>query len=222
MFSLNDDWKEILKDEFDKDYYKELIKFLEKEYKEYTIFPKVEDVFSAFNYTPFDNVKVVIIGQDPYHEVGQAHGLAFSVLDPTPVPKSLINIYKELKDDLDIPISKSGNLSSWAKQGVLLINSVLTVREGLANSHKNKGWEKFTDAVIDKINTQKTSVVFLLWGNDAKKKGIMIDKSKHYVLTAPHPSPLSAYHGFFGCKHFSKTNEILNNINKSEIDWNIK
>jgi len=190
MFSLNDDWKEILKDEFDKDYYKELIKFLEKEYKEYTIFPKVEDVFSAFNYTPFDNVKVVIIGQDPYHEVGQAHGLAFSVLDPTPVPKSLINIYKELKDDLDIPISKSGNLSSWAKQGVLLINSVLTVREGLANSHKNKGWEKFTDAVIDKINTQKTSVVFLLWGNDAKKKGIMIDKSKHYVLTAPHPSPL--------------------------------
>ncbi len=221
MFKLNNTWKEILKDEFDKDYFKNLIKFLDEEYKTYTVFPKKEDVFNAFNCTPFDNVKVVIIGQDPYHEEGQAHGLAFSVLDPTPVPKSLLNIYKELNNDLNIPISNSGNLSSWAKQGVLLINSVLTVKKGIANSHKNKGWEQFTDAVISKINSEKENVVFLLWGNDAKKKGFAIDETKHFVLKAPHPSPLSAYHGFFGCKHFSQTNEILQKTGSEQINWNI-
>lgn len=222
MFILKDEWKEILKEEFNKEYYKDLMNFLEKEYENYTIFPKKDDVFNAFNKTLFKDIKVVIIGQDPYHEEGQAHGLAFSVLDPTPTPKSLANIYKELHDDLGIKVSNSGNLSFWAEQGVLLINSVLTVRKGLANSHKNKGWEKFTDAVINKINLEKQNVVFLLWGNDAKKKGMIVDETKHFVLKSSHPSPLSAYQGFLGCKHFSKTNEYLRKNLIKEINWKIE
>ena len=215
MFKLTSDWKDILKDEFDKDYYKNLIKFLEYEYQNYNIYPKKEDVFNALNITSFKDIKVVIIGQDPYHEEGQAHGLAFSVLDPTPLPKSLINIYKEIESDIGKDInfkyekSLSGNLLPWANQGVLLINSVLTVREHMANSHKNKGWEIFTDEIIRQINDNKENIIFVLWGNDAKKKGESIDVNKHYILTAAHPSPLSASRGFFGCKHFSKINDIL-------------
>ena len=215
MFKLTTDWKDILKDEFDKDYYKNLMKFLEDEYQNYNIYPKKEDVFNALNTTSFKDVKVVIIGQDPYHEEGQAHGLAFSVLDPTPLPKSLINIYKEIESDIGKDInfkyekSLSGNLLPWANQGVLLINSVLTVREHMANSHKNKGWEIFTDEIIRQINDNKENIIFVLWGNDAKKKGESIDVNKHYILTAAHPSPLSASRGFFGCKHFSKINDIL-------------
>lgn len=215
MFKLTSDWKDILKDEFDKDYYKNLIKFLEYEYQNYNIYPKKEDVFNALNITSFKDIKVVIIGQDPYHEEGQAHGLAFSVLDPTPLPKSLINIYKEIESDIGKDInfkyekSLSGNLLPWAKQGVLLVNTVLTVREHFANSHKNKGWEIFTDEIIRQINDNKENIIFVLWGNDAKKKGENIDVNKHYVLTAAHPSPLSASRGFFGCKHFSKINDIL-------------
>ena len=215
MFKLTSDWKDILKDEFDKDYYKNLIKFLEYEYQNYNIYPKKEDVFNALNITSFKDIKVVIIGQDPYHEEGQAHGLAFSVLDPTPLPKSLINIYKEIESDIGKDInfkyekSLSGNLLPWANQGVLLINSVLTVREHMANSHKNKGWEIFTDEIIRQINDNKENIIFVLWGNDAKKKGESIDVNKHYILTAAHPSPLSASRGFFGCEHFSKINDIL-------------
>lgn len=227
MFKLTSDWKDILKDEFDKDYYKNLIKFLEYEYQNYNIYPKKEDVFNALNTTSFKDVKVVIIGQDPYHEEGQAHGLAFSVLDPTPLPKSLINIYKEIESDIGKDInfkyekSLSGNLLPWAKQGVLLINSVLTVREHMANSHKNKGWEKFTDAIIDKLNKEKEKVIFVLWGNDAKKKCANIDYNRHYVLTSAHPSPLSASRGFFGCKHFTKINKILKNNNQEVINFTI-
>ena len=226
MFELYNDWKDILNDEFTKPYYKRLMGFLEKEYQNYNIYPKKDDVFNALNTTSFKDVKVVIIGQDPYHEEGQAHGLAFSVLDPTPLPKSLINIYKELESDLgeeyNFKYEKglSGNLSSWAKQGVLLLNSVLTVIEHSAGSHRLVGWETFTDAIIKKINDEKENVVFVLWGNDAKKKCESIDLSKHYVLTAAHPSPLSASRGFFGSKPFSKINVILKDNNKEEIKWN--
>ena len=224
MFKLNNDWNEILTNEFKKPYYLDLMKYLEEEYKKYDIYPNMENVFYALNKTSFNDVKVVIIGQDPYHEENQAHGLAFSVLDPTPHPKSLINIYKEIKSDLNLKddIFKSGNLTSWAEQGVLLINSVLTVRKHNANSHKGKGWETFTDEIIKKINEKKENVIFVLWGNDAKKKCSFIDANKHFILTAAHPSPLSAYRGFFGCKHFSKINEILRSINKEEIIWEIK
>lgn len=227
MFILTNDWKDYLKEEFEKEYYKDLMKYLNEEYTKYNIYPKKEDVFNALNTTAFKDVKVVIIGQDPYHEEGQAHGLAFSVLDPTPLPKSLINIYKEIESDIGIDTnfkydkSLSGNLQAWAKQGVLLINSVLTVREHMANSHKNKGWEKFTDAIIDKLNKEKEKVIFVLWGNDAKKKCASIDSNRHYVLTSAHPSPLSASRGFFGCKHFSKINKILKNNNQEVINFTI-
>jgi uracil-DNA glycosylase len=219
--TIESSWKDILLDQFNSDYFIELKEFLIEEKKTYTIFPPGSKIFNAFNLTPFNQVKVVIIGQDPYHDIGQAHGLCFSVMDGIPFPKSLLNIFKELKEDVSFNIPKSGNLEKWATQGVLLLNSILTVRAHQAGSHQNKGWEMFTDHVIRKISEQKSGVIFLLWGNYAKAKKILIDTEKHYILEASHPSPLSAYNGFFGCKHFSKTNEILLKLGKNPIDWQI-
>ena len=214
-------WYEILKDEFSKPYYKALQEFLVDEYKHYTIYPEADNVFNALNLVPFEKVRVVIIGQDPYHEPRQAHGLSFSVQSGVDVPPSLQNIYKEINNDLGYPIPHSGDLTQWAKQGVLLLNSVLTVRARQANSHKGKGWEQFTSAIIEKLNARDKPIVFILWGNNAKTVGQTIDTSKHFILSAPHPSPLSAYSGFFGCKHFSKCNEFLKSIGENEIDWHI-
>ncbi|MBR4270622.1 MAG: uracil-DNA glycosylase [Clostridia bacterium] len=214
-------WYELLHDEFEKPYYKELQKFLIDEYSHYTIYPESQNVFNALNLVPYDKVRVVIIGQDPYHEPGQAHGLCFSVQAGIDIPPSLQNIYKEIHSDLGLPIPTSGDLTPWAKQGVLLLNSVLTVRKGAANSHKGKGWEQFTSAVIEKLNERTEPIVFLLWGNNAKSVANAVDKTKHFILTAPHPSPLSAYAGFFGCKHFSKCNEFLKSIHSPPIDWRI-
>jgi uracil-DNA glycosylase len=212
-------WKEVLHDEFTKDYFVELKKFLIEEKQNYTIYPKGSDMFNAFSYTPFDDVKVVIIGQDPYHGANQAHGLAFSVLDGVPFPPSLRNIFQELNSDIGCPTPKSGNLSSWAKQGVFLINTVLSVREGQAHSHAKKGWEIFTDSVIKKISEKKKNIVFILWGSPAIAKSKLIDISKHHIITSPHPSPLSSYRGFFGSKPFSKTNEFLGSCGIKKIEW---
>ena len=214
-------WYNLLKDEFDKPYFKELEKFLSEEYSHYTIYPEEKNIFAALNLVKYEDVKVVIIGQDPYHEPKQAHGLCFSVQDGVQLPPSLQNIYKELNADLKVPIAKTGDLTKWARQGVLLLNSVLTVRKGQANSHKNKGWEQFTGAIIDKLNAREKPVVFILWGNNAKGVAHNINMHRHFVLTAAHPSPLSAYNGFFGCKHFSKTNEILRATNQTPIDWDL-
>ena len=222
MIKINNDWDRILESQFESEYFKALDNFINEDSKEHNIFPKEENRFNFLKLTPYNEVKVVIMGQDPYHEVGQAHGLAFSVLENTKLPPSLVNIYKELKDDLGIEISKSGNLTSWAKQGVLLLNSVLTVREHFANSHKNKGWEEFTDYIIKVLNERSEPIIFVLWGNFAIKKSKLITNNHHYILTSAHPSPLSAYQGFFGCKHFSKINEILKVNNKSSIDWRIE
>ncbi|MFI5141269.1 MAG: uracil-DNA glycosylase [Bacteroidia bacterium] len=213
-------WLHVLKDEFSKDYFLKLKAFLVEEKSKYHLFPTGKQIFEAFNLTPFNEVKVVILGQDPYHGLGQAHGLSFSVPDGVKAPPSLINIYKELKEDVGIEIPKTGNLTPWAKQGVLLLNATLTVRESQAGSHQNKGWEMFTDAVIKKLSDEKTGLVFLLWGNYAKQKGALINTAKHHVLTAPHPSPL-ARGGFFGCKHFSKTNEILQKQGQKPINWQL-
>jgi len=185
------------------------------------IYPKSADIFNAFKYTPFENVKVVILGQDPYHGFKQAHGLCFSVQEGTPPPPSLKNIFQEINKDLNLPIPKHGNLENWAQQGVLLLNTVLTVEAGKPQSHANKGWEIFTDKVINILNEEKTGLIFLLWGAPAQRKGQLIDKTRHHVLMAPHPSPLSAHRGFMGCKHFSKVNELLRTMNKSEIDWSL-
>ena len=209
MVKLNNQWDELLCEEFKKEYYLKLREFLKIEYANYRIFPSMYDIFNALKYTDYKDVKVVILGQDPYHEIGQAHGLCFSVLDYVPLPASLKNIFKELTTDLNIPYPKTGNLTKWAKQGVLLLNTVLTVREHYANSHKNKGWEIFTNQVIELLNQRDESIIFVLWGNDAKQKKSLITNPKHFILTASHPSPLSAFNGFFGCKHFSKINEIL-------------
>lgn len=214
-------WLHALNKEFDKPYFKKLKTFLKEEKKEHTIYPKDSDIFNAFNYTPFDKVKVVIIGQDPYHGEGQAHGLSFSVPENTKTPPSLKNIYKELEQDVGVSIPNHGNLTKWAEQGVLMLNATLTVRKKTPGSHQKKGWEKFTDACIDKISTEKEGVVFLLWGNYAKEKGRIINNSKHHVLSAAHPSPFSAHNGFFGCKHFSKTNELLIKQQKSPINWQV-
>ncbi|MBQ8761904.1 MAG: uracil-DNA glycosylase [Clostridia bacterium] len=214
-------WYEMLKPEFEKDYYKQLQQFLTNEYKHYTIYPETQNVFNALNLVPFNKVKVVIIGQDPYHGPQQAHGLCFSVQQGVDIPPSLQNIYKEIHSDIGCSIPNHGELTKWAKQGVLLLNSVLTVRAGQANSHKGKGWEQLTTAIIEKLNHSETPIVFLLWGANAKEVGKIVDTSKHFVLTAPHPSPLSAYSGFFGCKHFSKTNEFLKSMNLEPIDWQI-
>ena len=221
MVKLNNQWDELLCEEFKKEYYLKLREFLKIEYANYRIFPSMYDIFNALKYTDYKDVKVVILGQDPYHEIGQAHGLCFSVLDHVPLPASLKNIFKELTTDLNIPYPKTGNLTKWAKQGVLLLNTVLTVREHYANSHKNKGWEIFTNQVIELLNQRDESIIFVLWGNDAKQKKSLITNPKHFILTASHPSPLSAFNGFFGCKHFSKINEILQENHQLPIDWSL-
>ncbi len=216
---LDENWKKLLSCELEKPYMRELEGFLESEYETHTIYPSYSDIFNAFNLTSFENLKVVILGQDPYHGENQAHGLAFSVKKGTPLPPSLVNIYKELKDDLGCQIPKSGELISWAKQGVFLINTVLTVRKAEAHSHKAKGWEKFIDSVIKIINKEKSGVVFILWGKPAQSKSKFIDETKHLVLSSPHPSPLSSYRGFFGSKPFSKTNEYLHKNGIKQIQW---
>jgi len=221
MIKIAQNWFELLKEEFEKPYFKNLQQFLDQEYSKYTIYPKVENIFNALNKVKYHDVKVVIIGQDPYHEPGQAHGLSFSVEEGINLPPSLQNIYKEINNDLGIPISKSGNLTCWAKQGVLLLNTVLTVRRGQANSHQNKGWETLTSKIIELLNNRPTPIVFMLWGNSAKKIGEKITNTNHYILKSAHPSPLSAYNGFFGCKHFSKANEFLKNKGFNEIDWKV-
>ena len=212
-------WYELLKDEFEKDYFLKLRQFIKNEYKTKQIFPHPKNIFKAFELTPVNDVKVVILGQDPYHGADQAHGLAFSVQENIKIPPSLSNIYKELYDDLNIPIKRSGNLEYWAKQGVLLLNSVLTVESGKAHSHKNIGWEKFTESVISLISKKKEILVFLLWGNYAHKKEDFIESNNHLILKSVHPSPLSAYNGFFGSKHFSKANNFLKKNNIKEIVW---
>jgi uracil-DNA glycosylase len=191
------------------------------EKKHHSIYPKGKDIFNAFHYTPFDRVKVVILGQDPYHGIGQAHGLSFSVPNGVKQPPSLKNIFKEIAADLNLPLPATGNLSPWAKQGVLLLNTTLSVRVKQAGSHQKKGWEEFTDSVIQNISQKKEGVIFLLWGRFAQDKAELIDKNKHHILTAPHPSPFSVYRGFFGCKHFSKTNKLLAEQGLKEIDWKI-
>jgi uracil-DNA glycosylase len=220
---IEESWKNLLTEEFNSTYFNGLKNFLIQEKQTQKIYPAGKDIFNAFNLTPFTSVKVVIIGQDPYHGEGQAHGLCFSVNKGVPQPPSLINIFKEIQNDLGISPPQHGDLSSWAKQGVLLLNATLTVRANQAGSHQNKGWEKFTDAVIKKISSEKEGIVFLLWGGFAKKKELIIDTKKHHVLTCGHPSPLSANKGhWFGNKHFSKTNEILKTLKKNEINWKLE
>ena len=216
---IEESWYSLLENEFNKDYFNEIRSFIRQEYKNKTIFPPAKLIFNAFNLTPINKIKVVIIGQDPYHGEGQAHGLSFSVPKDIRIPPSLLNIYKELKEDINKEIPKHGFLESWANQGVLLLNSVLTVESGKPNSHKNIGWEKFTESVIEKISIKKDKLVFLLWGNYAQKKEDFIDSNKHLILKSAHPSPLSAYNGFFGSKHFSKTNNFLKKNNIEEILW---
>ncbi len=216
---IEESWKKILVEEWNKDYFIKLTDFVKKEYATEQIFPPGKEIFAAFDATPFDSVKVVIIGQDPYHDVNQANGLCFSVRDGVPFPPSLLNIFKEIQNDLGIPIPQSGDLRRWAKQGVLLLNSTLTVRAHNAGSHQNKGWEQFTDEVILQLAQRKENIVFILWGAYAIKKGAFINRMKHLVLTSPHPSPLSAHRGFFGNKHFSITNEYLIKHGKTPIEW---
>lgn len=218
---IQEQWKNVLREEFEKEYFANLVQILHQEKKNRkTIYPPGGLIFNAFELTPFDEVKVVILGQDPYHGAGQAHGLSFSVPDGVPAPPSLKNIYKEIEDDLRVTIRKNGNLESWARQGVFLLNAALTVRAGEPTSHGNIGWDKFTDAVIKTISDKKEGVVFLLWGNYARGKRDLIDRNKHYVLEAPHPSPL-ARGAFFGCKHFSRCNEYLASHGKTPIDWTL-
>ena len=216
---IEESWKEALMPEFSKDYFIRLTDFVRKEYHETTVYPPGKLIFNAFNLCPFDKVKVVIIGQDPYHGPGQAHGLCFSVNDGIQPPPSLVNIFKEINSDLGKPIPQSGNLTRWAEQGVLLLNATLTVRAHQAGSHQRKGWEEFTDAVIRKLAEEKNNLVFILWGAYAQKKGAFIDRSKHLVLTSVHPSPLSAHSGFFGNHHFSLANDYLVRNGKTAIDW---
>lgn len=222
MPPITNDWADKLKDEYKKDYYKKLFEFVGAEYGSHTIYPPGDDIFNAFHLTPLKDVKVVIIGQDPYHEPGQAHGLSFSVKPGIDTPPSLVNIYKELQSDLGCYIPNNGYLVKWAEQGVLLLNAVLTVRAHAAASHQNKGWENFTDAVIRIVNEVDRPIVFLLWGNFARSKKAMLTNPNHLVLEAPHPSPLSAHRGFFGCRHFSKANEFLTAHGVQPIDWQIE
>lgn len=222
MVHIGNDWDEILKGEFDKEYYLKLREILKKEYFSRRIFPDMYDIFNSLKYTPYNSVKAVILGQDPYHEVGQAHGLCFSVKEGVVKPPSLVNIFKELESDLGIPPATNGTLTKWAQGGVLLMNTVLTVREGQANSHKGIGWETFTDTVIEKLNEREKPMVFILWGANARSKKALITNPKHKILECAHPSPLSAYNGFFGCRHFSKTNEFLRENGIDEIDWRLE
>lgn len=218
---IEESWKNILAPHFNSDSFGQLKKFLLEEKKNFIVYPPGKLIFSAFNLTPFERVRVVIIGQDPYYGKNQAHGLCFSVQNGTKMPPSLINIFKELKTDVGIPMPNSGNLESWAKQGVLLLNAALTVRENHPGSHHNKGWEFFTDYVIKKLSEEKTGLIFLLWGKFAQGKASLINNSKHFILQAAHPSPLAGG-AFFGCRHFSKTNEILRKSGQKEIDWKIE
>lgn len=223
MAMIDNDWLLCLQDEFKKPYYKELYQFVRQEYNTRVVYPPADDIFNAFHFTPLSKVKVLILGQDPYHGEHQAHGLCFSVLPDQPeLPPSLQNIYKELQDDLGCYIPNNGYLKKWADQGVLMLNTVLTVRAHQAGSHQGKGWEQFTDAIIQAVNEQDRPVVYLLWGKPAQSKIPMLTNPKHLILTAPHPSPLSAYRGFFGCKHFSKTNEFLKEKGIEPIDWQIE
>jgi uracil-DNA glycosylase len=212
-------WKEKLRDEFGKEYFLSLTDFIRREYTSTRVFPPGNLIFNAFDLCPFDRVKVVIIGQDPYHNIGQAHGLCFSVTDGTEFPPSLINIFKELNRDLGIPVPQSGNLERWAGQGVLLLNAILTVRAHQALSHEKRGWERFTDAAINALNRERENLVFMLWGNYAQNKGASIDPSRHLILRTVHPSPLSASRGFFGCSHFSKCNEWLTARGMEPVAW---
>lgn len=221
VVKFDNDWDEVLKDEFEKEYYKKIRAFLKSEYMNYTIYPDMYDIFNALKATPLKNLKAVILGQDPYPGEGQAHGMCFSVKPKVAIPPSLQNIFQELKNDVGFKIPDHGCLIEWAMQGVLLLNTVLTVRAGSPNSHKNIGWEIFTDRIIQIINSQKQNVVFFLWGNNAKTKKALIDPYKHYILEAAHPSPLSAYAGFFGCRHFSKANQYLISHGIEPINWQI-
>ena len=223
MAMIDNDWLPCIKQEFTKPYYKELYTFVKHEYDTRIIYPPAEDIFNAFHFTPLSKVKVMVLGQDPYHNENQAHGLSFSVL-PTQkdIPPSLVNIYQELYDDLGCYIPNNGYLKKWADQGVLLLNTVLTVRAHQANSHQGKGWEQFTDAVIEAVNAQDRPIVYLLWGRPAQSKIPMLTNSKHLILKAPHPSPLSAYRGFFGCRHFSQANAFLEKNGIEPIDWQIE
>lgn len=222
MAMIQNDWLAPLSPEFKKAYYADLFRFVNNEYATQRVFPPAEDIFNAFHLTPLNEVRVVIIGQDPYHNEGQAHGLCFSVKPDVDIPPSLVNIYQELHDDLGCFIPNNGYLTKWAKQGVLMLNTVLTVRAHQANSHRGKGWEEFTDAAIRILNEQDRPIVFLLWGSPAQKKAQMLNNPKHLVLKAPHPSPLSAYRGFFGCRHFSQTNAFLAKNGLTPIDWQIE
>ena len=222
MAAISNDWLPAIQEEFKKPYYRELYRFVREEYSTHTVYPPANEIFNAFHFTPLSEVKVLILGQDPYHNTHQAHGLCFSVPeDQREIPPSLQNIYQELHDDLGCRIPNNGNLKKWADQGVLLLNTVLTVRAHQANSHRGHGWEEFTDAVIRAVNEQDRPIVYLLWGRPAQQKASMLNNPKHLVLTAPHPSPLSAYRGFFGCRHFSQANAFLSAHGVSPIDWQI-
>ncbi|AGN38338.1 uracil-DNA glycosylase [Bacillus sp. GM2] len=218
---LNDSWWQQLKDEFNKPYYQELREMLKREYAEHTVYPEPNDIYNALHYTSYENVKVVILGQDPYHGPGQAHGLSFSVQPGVNPPPSLKNIFIELQNDIGADIPNHGSLVSWAKQGVLLLNTVLTVRRGQANSHKGKGWEQLTDSIIDVLNKRDKPVVFILWGRHAQMKKERIDTSKHFIIQSPHPSPFSARNGFFGSRPFSRANQYLEQIGDEPIDWSL-
>ncbi len=218
---LEESWKNALNEEFNKEYFVRLKEFLVVEKKQYTVYPPGSQIFSAFNHTPFNEVKVVLLGQDPYHGPGQAHGLCFSVPVGIPKPPSLMNIFKELREDIGMTTPKHGNLEKWAMQGVLLLNATLTVRANQAGSHQKKGWENFTDSAIMALSKNREGIVVILWGAYAQAKSQIIDHSKHHILFAPHPSPLSVHRGFFGCKHFSKTNQLLTSMGKEPIDWTL-
>jgi len=218
---IEESWKAILEGEFDKQYFKELKEFLVDEKSKYAIYPPGGLIFNAFRLTPFDRARVVVLGQDPYHGQGQAHGLCFSVPPGIAAPPSLVNIFKEIERDLGIPVPSHGNLERWARQGVLLLNATLTVRANQPGSHQRKGWETFTNAVIGKLSEKRVGLIFLLWGKFAQEKEALIDTNRHYILKAAHPSPYSAYNGFFGCRHFSKTNEILKKHGVEEMDWRV-
>lgn len=219
MVNIGNDWDEMLCGEFQKEYYLRLRAFLAHEYKNGTIYPDMYDIFNALKFTPYNDVKAVIIGQDPYHGAGQAHGLCFSVMPPVPPPPSLKNIYKEIEAELGTPPPNDGDLTRWAKQGVLLLNTVLTVRAGMANSHRGMGWEIFTDKIIELLNMREKPIVFMLWGGNAKAKSTLITNPNHLILTSAHPSPLSAYHGFFGCGHFKSCNDFLVQTNQEPVKW---